>query len=320
VIIFLKIQRPIEMALIVDDREGKKIIPLLVGPHLIKRLTVGDFAIQNEGKLVCVIERKSWKDLAQSIKDGRYKKQKDALLLQRSVCQCYLLIEGKNIRTGKICGVPVKTLLTITRKSVLRGIQVIYTRDPQHTAEYLELLRQDVVKMGSEIVSPHQNHINWLESKDLLDKVEDGVGEDPALFVTGTHESLNRRVDTSLFDLWCAIPGVGPKTATGLMDTYTIARLVRMTTAELAESTVDGRRLGEARAKKIKRGLIDRGLNILLGIKGVTPVIINVLSRKWDLRDILNIQQTELENIRRGGRRIGRVGTRIYKCLRGEEL
>ena len=68
------------LELFIDNRETK-LISLLDGiiEFQVMQLDIGDIQIVNDKQIVIVLERKTLSDLAQSIKDGRYKEQKARL-------------------------------------------------------------------------------------------------------------------------------------------------------------------------------------------------------------------------------------------------
>ena len=66
--------------LYVDTRENEILNKLEIEEREVTQLENGDFLIKVDEEPFIVIERKSTKDLAQSVKDGRYKEQKLRLL------------------------------------------------------------------------------------------------------------------------------------------------------------------------------------------------------------------------------------------------
>lgn len=65
-------------------------------PLIIKTLTTGDYAILCNGCIKIIIERKTWKDLADTLKDPKRKANHQKLLNLREECGCSIvyLIEG----------------------------------------------------------------------------------------------------------------------------------------------------------------------------------------------------------------------------------
>ena len=97
----------------VDNRE-RAVIEHLDGVSFdIVQLNVGDFQFWDDDRLLMVIERKTYADLAASIKDGRYAEQKFRLdeLRCETGCSVVFFIEGKKPRKNSVVsGIPVGTL------------------------------------------------------------------------------------------------------------------------------------------------------------------------------------------------------------------
>ena len=84
--------------LIVDNRERKVIDELTSKgiPHSVSALDVGDYHItDNDDNLVAIWERKTYADLAASVKDKRYQEQKLRLKAHESLYKGYI-IEGSS--------------------------------------------------------------------------------------------------------------------------------------------------------------------------------------------------------------------------------
>lgn len=91
------------LKLCIDDRE--RAISLqrddFILPTEVKRITIGDFALlrcreeDGEEDILAVFERKTLKDYASSIKDGRHENREKMLELRRETnCKVYYLVEG----------------------------------------------------------------------------------------------------------------------------------------------------------------------------------------------------------------------------------
>jgi ERCC4-type nuclease len=116
---------------------------------------IGDYSILLEivGKhhTAMVFERKTWKDLASSIKDGRAKSQHRALegLRQEKGCLVCYLIEGNfgyNDKT-QVQHIAFKNLYAKLRHNFLRGIPFIQTRDEKHTAKVIVDFARDILRL-----------------------------------------------------------------------------------------------------------------------------------------------------------------------------
>lgn len=140
------------LTLQIDDRE-KHVIPYVETfqkdtdvQYKILRLTVGDYALTYNGHIMLIIERKTWCDLASSLRDGR-KANIHKLLKTRDKtnCQVAYLIEGNPCpRPNKLYSrIPAKNLRAHLDHIAFRdGIHLLYTLDLEHTAKRLfELAR-----------------------------------------------------------------------------------------------------------------------------------------------------------------------------------
>ena len=97
----------------VDNRERAVIEHLDDVLFDIVPLNVGDFQFWEDDRLLMVIERKTYTDLAASIKDGRYAEQKFRLdeLRSETGCSVVFFIEGKKPRKNSVVsGIPLGTL------------------------------------------------------------------------------------------------------------------------------------------------------------------------------------------------------------------
>lgn len=136
----------------------------------IGRVTTGDYNIcihpvgTNTPIVALIIERKSWKDLAASIKDGRLKNQQSEMekVSKKLGCQYMYIIEGK-LTYQKSYNVarhmPFKNLIAKVRHTVLRGTPLIQTKDQEHTAEMIVDLARDIWRFYQEGTITFENQI-----------------------------------------------------------------------------------------------------------------------------------------------------------------
>jgi ERCC4-type nuclease len=140
------------MEIVVDDRE-RAVSPffedLSHSEHIqysTKRLEVGDYAICYRNFIMIIIERKTWADLAASLRDGRKANIQKLIALRESTgCQIVYLIEGDPcIKQSKMVSrIPAKNLRAHIDHIAFRdGIHMIYAYDQQGSAERIfELAR-----------------------------------------------------------------------------------------------------------------------------------------------------------------------------------
>jgi len=124
-----------------DNRE-KELIKLLEknGYSLeLENLDIGDiqFVDMSSKEIIIIIERKTLSDLSSSIKDGRYKEQKDRLIhsIQKNVRKI-VLIEGTNISNFAL---PEKTLHSVIVNTMIRdNIHIHLTKNIEGTIQFIE--------------------------------------------------------------------------------------------------------------------------------------------------------------------------------------
>ena len=150
---------------------GRGDIKLCIG-----RVTTGDYNIlmhpaeYKQPIVALIIERKSWKDLAASIKDGRLKSQHSEMekVAGKLGCQYMYIIEGK-LTYKKDYNVarhmPFKNLIAKVRHTILRGTPLIQTKDPDHTAEMIIDLARDTWRryLNNEVTFEKQTKIQTPE-------------------------------------------------------------------------------------------------------------------------------------------------------------
>jgi ERCC4-type nuclease len=139
---------PTPIKIIVDDRERQSdvIESLQEMPNVeldIQRLSVGDYQI---GSRVCV-ERKTLKDFAISIVDGRLFKQ--MIYLKNSLFEGVMILEGT---AGDIAEIGITrpamqgALISV---SVVLGIPVLRSRSPAETANLIVYIGRKIESMAS---------------------------------------------------------------------------------------------------------------------------------------------------------------------------
>ena len=127
---------------IVDDRE-RAVIPYLAeieGINMkVERITTADYSILYRNGKMIVIERKTWGDLADSIKDHRINNIRDLFRVRDDHdAKIIYLMEGRippKVST-KIHGIPFRNLRSKLDHMMIRdGIMVVETRDARQTAD-----------------------------------------------------------------------------------------------------------------------------------------------------------------------------------------
>nr|QQV29414.1 ERCC4 domain-containing protein [Kaumoebavirus] len=257
--------------LLVDDRER------YVSAHLKKRgrvlrLTVGDFAILGHdeergcSRIYAIFERKTWKDLASSIKDGRIENNKKMIETRKATgCKIFYLVEGNaHPKEDKsIQGIPVKNMLKKIEHMIVRDdFAVIYTQNTEHTAQKLLSLLQSYEKIETERVKDADKNTGISGGDEEEPIPDNGSAAIETLLGEANREEVeklltaSRPLDVSKIHLkmWQSLPGIGVEWSLILVKNFHIASLILGTlpVAELADvRTASGVSLGEKKAQKI---------------------------------------------------------------------
>ena len=132
------------MEFIIDSRENKILEKLEANPQLFSSykykkeyLDLGDFVL-SDGKHTLFFERKTWADLAGSLKDGRYREQRSRLLQQQrdssaaeTIKVCYI-IEGVYQEEYK------SEKHAVTRLQFVYNVPVMFSQSVMNTIEILQ--------------------------------------------------------------------------------------------------------------------------------------------------------------------------------------
>jgi ERCC4-type nuclease len=204
------------VTVIADDREGKNnVIKFLSDMKnvsvVVKRLSVGDYIVDNQ----LVFERKTLKDFARSIVDGRLFRQ--AIRLANSKYRSVLILEGTGkelTETGVSREAMQGALISI---SLLLGIPVLRSRDPFESAHLILYASRQTKSTGK------------------------------GVFQRRGYQPKGRR-NQQLFILQ-GLPGIGSERAIRLLNAFGSVEAVVTATSEELQS-VEG--IGESIAERIK--------------------------------------------------------------------
>ena len=138
------------MELIIDNRESIKDYFKDKNYITFKNLELGDYVYKYNGEIVLIIERKTVEDYAASIKDGRYREQKQRLLANYDKNKILYLVEGdltKNNKSFKFNKVNNYTIYSSIINCFLRDtINVFHTNTSSETIDFLENLSKKFEK------------------------------------------------------------------------------------------------------------------------------------------------------------------------------
>lgn len=272
----------------VDDRENEcaPLFDVLSGRRSVttkvKRLTTGDFAAWMSNELKILIERKTWNDLASSMKDGRLEKQLDSMNLVRTQtgCAVIVMIEG---RPGASHGHIEMTSLRTKLDHIMLGgrAHVIFTSSTN-----------DTVQRVFELV----DHI-----------VYDVTVQSGAVPVDILTHAKERTAEQMLIDMFCAVPQISMNTATLLAKNGWMFLDLYETTAEILATLVypSGNTMPIARARKITEALGTKAcwIKVLERVTGVTKKTGQTIMDaeadpyKWTLQTLQDLEKSKLRKL-----------------------
>lgn len=314
------------LKLIVDDRE-QIVLPFIKASYPkvsveIKRMQIGDYSIMKENKILFSIERKTWKDLSASIKDGRDSNiDKMIELRNQTNCRLLLLIEGKaryNPET-KFARIPYKNLQAKLDHLMIRdNVSIIYSKDTEDTVNRLVELCTNYTTMSPE----------------CRDNIEDNIRSESVGGDILDHEKILTTVipksdDTILRNIWACIPNV--TNVTGSLFIQHNIHIADFLNGVIKSSDIEdirydsGAVIGKRAAKMLrfsKNTDVDNYkhyCNILSAIPGITKqtaaVILTIVSFKellsgsLSVDDLATIKKTEKSKVGR------KASESIYKYL-----
>lgn len=196
------------MELIIDNRETLKTEFQDVSWARTENLVLGDYLFQHNGDPVVVIERKTVEDLANSIRDGRYREQKSRLFSTYPPQKIMYLIEGDlTTENGSIHynKVSKSTIYSSLFNLLLRdNLSLFMTNNERESVEFLHQLADKIQKHGTKFI--HQTSSRTCEA---------------TLFASKKPSGKKNMTPQLVYKLQLsAIPGVSTKVAECLISTY----------------------------------------------------------------------------------------------------
>jgi len=168
-----------------------------------ENLDIGDIQIiykdNDDEKLLVIIERKTFDDLSTSIKDGRYKEQKNRILnsISNNIRKIYLL-EGnkkdftlsKNVLDG-----------TIINTMIRDNIHIFLSKNIDETIQFINNILKNIIKYKDNII----NNQNNIETNNVL---------------INTSKKSNMSSETCFINMMSGIPGISKKTSLKFVEKF----------------------------------------------------------------------------------------------------
>ena len=214
------------MKIIIDNRE-KGLIPIIQSLNKdenynieidIEKLDVGDIIIKDAYNEKMIIERKTFNDLASSLRDGRYREQSYRLnSVDIHNHNIVYLIEGERDKySNKYNKVPFSTLLvTMFCIQYYKGFTIYQTRNIVETAEYILKITDKLIREKKRISYYECGEKNKNTEKTYTDVVKrakkanirpENIGEIILSQIPGISTKSSKSIMSnfnSLYDLLC---------------------------------------------------------------------------------------------------------------------
>lgn len=322
-----------KIKLIIDDRE-RAIFPYLETElynvnYIVKRINIGDYSLIDENNnIVACIERKSLKDFAASIKDGRYGNKAGMMeLREKTNCKLFYIIEGDAFpKPSKTYGhIPYKYIESAIFHLMIRdGFFIIETNNVLHTAQKLSRLIESIGRLKENIINELMYDIN--DDKYQVNNVNGKICENPfdkeidTLFdeIYGAKEpsvipnellSRQKKTDIDIVrEMWACFKGISVITADTFINQACIADIIRKKfTREQIEN------LKYSSGKKINKRVITSltylcrnvETRLLACIPGVSIKTAKEMIDKTRLKPLLSYEPESISIITVGKKKVG---------------
>jgi ERCC4-type nuclease len=198
--------------IIADDREHKsEVIKFLTGIKnvnvQVQRLSIGDYQVNNR----VIIERKTLKDFAISIIDGRLFKQ--TIRLANSNLMGVLILEGTNRDTADL-GIARQAMQgALITVSLILGIPVLRAIDADETAKLLVFMARQINHLANDGIQRHGYRPKNKRKRQLfILQGLPGIGHERAVRLLDTFGSVEGVISASSEELQ-VVEGIGKKIA-----------------------------------------------------------------------------------------------------------
>lgn len=298
-------------------------------PVIVSDLFRGDVAVYHKGRLLFLIERKTWADLASSFRDGRINNMQKMLEARNQTgCKIFYMIEGRKPKpNGRI---NVRAMQSHLDHCVFRDdVHVIYTDSIAGTVSRIDSMVRNysTIKFDKHVGASFSTGAGdgagtgatMQESEPGAKKEEDSSNPDAKK--VDHLELLQKKEKKSdseiLRSLYTAIPGISEKTYDMFVkNRISFKRLVqgKVSIDRIAGLKYEsGTSVGETRAKKIAGPFVKPGvkhakiyLKVLGEIPGIGKKTAEVILEAIQFQDLVRIKDPdEISKIKTGSRTIG---------------
>ena len=195
------------MRVLVDMRETKLyqyLVDMIDDVEIVSEsLDIGDVQIVvDDPKIRLIFERKTEKDLAASIKDGRYREQKLRMLHTAPKHHCTYIIENPDHWESHACP-PSSYTGAILNTMYRDGMHIVVVPNTQSTAQWIAKVVEKCKEHPDKFVAPSTAEHEYLEMRKVKTKRQDNID-----------------VRTCFQLQICQVPGISQKLASSICEKY----------------------------------------------------------------------------------------------------
>ncbi len=295
------------------------------------RMTTADFAICYRGKILALVERKTWKDLAATIKDGKRKfNYKKMIKLMKDAPTCMrviYLIEGRFLinRQGRVQRVPYSTLRSHLDHLMYRhDIHCVYSRNKSDTAHRILELAKNIANM-SEVIKNIDNIVDEEESESESDSSDSESDSNGKIKGGNTARALlTRKIavkkDTIITDMLKSVSGITRLLACVLIKNnidikklmdgsyeYNDLKLMKYPSGRSVPKSAINKIITncEAVGKSDSNKSACDAQKLLSSIPGISMNISKTILTKYNIVELLQKSQKEISGIKLKKRKVG---------------
>ena len=198
-----------------DQVKGIEYLNLEFGDFQICKSIINKETNEVENSIEFIFERKTKEDLLASIKDGRYKNQKNSILSNFHHTQYYYIVEGSITFKKEIKNMEEKIIQGAIVNTMLRDkIGVYFTKTSRETCELIHYIYSKIVE--------NPNEYFYIKNKNINKNSEDS-GENRSENNSVEKQIICKKVKTPI-ECWreqlCQIPNMSVKTADAIISEF----------------------------------------------------------------------------------------------------
>jgi ERCC4-type nuclease len=295
--------------IIIDDRE-RAVVPFFkdhknIPPNIefkVDRINIGDYSVVYKNNILMIIERKTWRDLASSMVDGRkHNVNKMLKLRDETDCKIFYIIEGNPIPNpkNKYCRIPYKNLRSHLDHLIFRdNIHIIHSKNQENTVDRIFSLVQNYLSIKPSPLLKYDEINQNIDISTDVTSVQEPVAE---ISNISAIKKLNEKTPVSeesvVYKIWGCVPNITEKTSTLFINKdYHISDLIlgKITKEIIYALKYDNNYIIGKKSEKIWNGSRIKECNnkyfskMISQINGITKTTADIILNSISFESLLN--------------------------------